>query len=601
YGDGYSDVDGEFEYDVNPGFLPIRILTELRGRYVDVDYEDGDDGQLTLRIDDLDTLQLIWDENHARDDERSLFYHVNFIHDFWKHLDEELRDLDFPMLAVCMYGEFFDNAFYSGRGIYFGGGDQMDNFALYADIVYHEYGHAVTARIYPRELLPYTGESGALNEAWSDYFPCSITDEPLMGEGGLRGGGYIRNLDNELVYPDDIQGEVHRDSRIISAAMWHSRQALGRQITDPLFHYARYELGNNFMLYFADVLLTDDNDGDISNGTPHYRELYEHFGRHGIGPGIHPDIIVERFEMYDDETDGANGNDNRLWEPGETIRIEVGLFRDGNLYPPAAENVRMVISSDREDVIPERDEIGFGDMYVGDRAAGDQPLLFRIAEDAPLCFANLYFTTWDDDGIVRRDTTRLALGSPDLLLVRDGSEGPDRSPWLKSALDDLGQVYSSLSTAAPIVPLSQRLQGVKTAVWFSGDARDGILNEADRADLVEFLGDGGNLLMTGQSLGSSPGAEPFFNEYLGARHEIDSLHQVWIEGVADDPVARGLPLLLLGARGAQNQCRPAAIAAIEPAVEIYHWTRSRGEPAAGVRREDPQTGSRTVYLSFGIE
>ncbi len=602
YGDGYSDDEGEFDYDVNPGFLPISLFTELSGRYVDVDYEDGDDGQITIRIDALDPLEIIWREHNARDDERSLFYHVNFIHDFWMHLDGDLPNLDYPMPAVCMYGDSYDNAFCNGFGVYFGGGYELDNFALYADIVYHEYGHAVTARIYPRDLLPYTGESGALNEAWSDYFPCSITDEPLMGEGGLVGGGYIRNLDNDYVYPDDIQDEVHRDSRIISGAMWHTREVLGRQITDPLFHYTRYELGNNFMLYFTDILLTDDNDGDITNGTPHDRTLYEQFGRHGIGPGIHPDIIMTRLDMYDDESAGAHGNDNKLWEPGETIRIEMELFRDGMLYPPAAEDVRVMIHSDRDDVIPVRDEIGFGDMRVGDRVDCGQPLLFRVDEDAPLCFASIFFTIrFDDDYLVRQDTLRIPLGRPGLLLVKDGDEGKDRSHWIKSALDGLGQVYVDHSTAAPITPLSQRMQGVQTVVWFSGDTEHDILSEGDRSDLMGFLENGGNLLMTGQSLGSSLGAEPFFNEYLGVRHEVDSLHQFWIEGVEDDPVAQGLQLLLLGARGAQNQRRPAAIASIEPAVEIYHWTRADGNPAAGVRREDPETGARTVYFSFGIE
>ncbi len=602
YGDSFSDDEGEFDYEVNPGFLPISLFTELSGRYVDVDYEDGDDGWITVRIDALDPLEIIWGENDARDDERSLYYHVNFIHDFWKHLDGDLPDLDYPMPAVCMYGDSYDNAFCNGFGVYFGGGYEMDNFALYADIVYHEYGHAVTARIYPRDVLPYTGESGALNEAWSDYFPCSITDEPLMGEGGLVGGGYIRNLDNDFVYPYDIQNEVHRDSRIISGAMWHTREVLGRQITDPLFHYTRYELGNNFMLYFADVLLTDDDDGDITNGTPHDRTLYEQFGRHGIGPGIHPDITMTRLDMYDDDTEGADGNDNKLWEGGETIRIEVELFRDGTLYPPAAEDVCVVIHSDRNDVVPVRDEVGFGDMGVGDRVESDRPLLFRVDEDVPLCFASLFFTIRSDDGyLVRQDTLRIALGRPDLLLVKDGDEGRDRSPWIKPSLDDLGQIYINHSTTAPIAPLSQRLQGVRTVVWFSGDAEHDILSEGDRSALTGFLDNGGNLLMTGQSLGSSPGAEPFFNEYLGVRHEVDSLRQFWIEGVDDDPVGQGLELLLLGALGAQNQRRPAAIAAIDPAVEIYHWTHVDVNPAAGVRREDPETGARTVYFSFGIE
>ncbi|NQT34058.1 T9SS type A sorting domain-containing protein [bacterium] len=602
YGDHYTDVDGLFEYDIDQQNLPLRLFTELRGRFVNVDYEDGDDAQLIIEIDSVEPHEITWMVNQARHDERSLYYHVNFIHDFWKQLDHGFDALDYPLTAMCMYGQNFDNAFWNGQGIYFGDGNEMDNFALYADIVYHEYGHAVTSGIYPRGVLPYVGESGALNEAWSDYFPCSITDEPYMGEGGLRFGGYIRLIDNDLVYPDDIRHEVHLDSRIFSAAMWHSRELLGRDVTDPLFHFARYELGNDFIIHFTDILLTDDDDGDITNGTPNDWVLYEQFGRHGIGPGVFPKITVADLRLYDDETDGAHGNDDRVWEPGETIRMVMDLFREGVLYPPKAENVRVSFRSDHEGVIPVRDEIGYGDMGVGDRRSSDVPLLFQIAEDAELSFAHIYLTTRSDrHELIRRDTLRIPLGRPEVLLVKDGDEYRDRTHYFEQALDDLGQVYSGFSTTDPILPLLNRLNGIETVIWFSGDASEGILQSTDRAALSDFLDNNGNLFMTGQSLGSSPGAEDFFNQYLGVEHEIDSLHQVWIEGVEDDPVARGLNLLLLGADGAQNQYRPAAIAAIEPAVEIYHWTRYEGQPASGVRRLDPETGSRTVYFSFGFE
>lgn len=602
YGDRYSDADGEYGYEINPNHLPLTLFSELRGRYVNVDYEDGPDAQLRIQIRNVEPFTITWDEDNARDDERSLYYHVNFIHDFWTELDRGFDHLDFPLPAVCMYGNHYDNAFYNGRGIYFGEGNEMDNFALYCDIVYHEYGHAVTHQIYPYDILPYRDEPGALNEAWSDYFPCSITDEPYMGEGGLRGNGYVRCIDNNLVYPFHLQGQVHRDSRIISAAMWHSRQVLGREVTDPLFHFARYELGNTFLTYFTDVLLTDDNDGDITNGTPNDRELYEQFGRHGIGPGIKPDIIITQTSLFDDNAEGAEGDDDKFWEPGETIRIELELYRRGTLYPPAAEDVSVSMNSNHRSIQVVRETVQFGDMRVGDRRECRQPLLFRIEEDAPHGFAYFFLTAHTGDNqVIRRDTLRVPLGRPDLLLVKDGDEGEDRTRYFTTALDGLGLIFATLDNSQPMMSLAERLNGMRTVIWFSGDAKNGILSAEDRNILAGFLDDGGNLLMTGQSLGESPGAERFFNDYLGARHVSDSLHQVLIDGVVDDPVAQGLRLLLSGVRGAWNQFRPSAVEAIEPAVEIYHWTRADGQPAAGVRREDPESGARTVYLTFGIE
>jgi hypothetical protein len=165
----------------------------------------------------------------------------------------------------------------------------------------------------------------------------------------------------------------------------------------------------------------------------------------------------------------------------------------------------------------------------------------------------------------------------------------------------LGLIFSAYTTADRITSIDARLEGVKSVIWFSGDAERNLLLADDRAVLMDYLDNGGNLFLTGQSFDLVADADEFFRDYVGATHTIDSLHQVWIEGVENDPVARGMQLLLLGSGGAQNQYRPGAIAAVEPAVEIYHWTRYDGDPACGIRREDPHSGARVVYFSFGLE
>lgn len=597
-----SDEDGFFFFQASENDLPLAFRTELKGSWVDVDYEDGVDASLRLDIENFDDIQIAWDEETARMDEMNLFYHVNLIHDFWKTLDEDLDEMDFPMQAMCMFGDGYDNAFSNGRGIYFGDGAAMDNFALYSDIIYHEYTHSVTGVIYPRDMLPYEGESGALNEAWSDYFPCSISDEPYMGEGGLRPNGYIRLIDNDLVYPDDIVGEVHYDSRIISAAMWHTRGELGRDITDPLFHFSKYEFGTDFLTYFADIMLTDDDDGNVANGTPHDNILYENFGRHGIGPGLVPVVSVSRIEFTDDNINGAEGNENNYWEPGETVRIELEVFRGGSLFPPPAENVILSVTSVHPSLEIENGEIEFGDMRVGDRFINAEPVLLHISEDAEVSFASLYLTI-SANGYepLESDTTRITIGIPRIMLVRDDNGTTDRSEYYTSALDKSGQVYSSFNTSSEIIPLVNRLEGVESVIWFTGDADQGVLSVESQFELSEYLNNGGNLLLTGQGIGNDPATEEFLVDYMGAVQYDDSVHQVWIEGVDDDPVAQGMNMVLLGADGAQNQLKPGTLEAFSDAIEIFHWARLDPVRAAGVRREDSYTGAKTVYLSFGLE
>lgn len=602
---GYTTSDGDFDFDVNPDDAPFRIQSQLRGPWVDVDYEDGPDAEFRLNSDAPGEVNFTWTNQNSRIDERGLFCHTNFIHDYWKRLDPDFDGLDYPVPATCMAGTHFDNAYWNGHGMFFGDGSEMDNFALYADIIYHEYGHGVTSNMYERHQLPYENESGALNEAWSDYFPCSITNEPLIGEGGLRGIAPLRNLDPpvDLVYPRDIRGEVHLDSRIISAAMWHTREILGSEFCDSLFHYARYLQGTDFLTYFTDVLITDDDDGDITNGTPHYRTLYEQFGRHGIGPGVVPELQIANISIFDDDGDGADGDDDGLWEAGEIVRIEVELYRDDALYPPEAENVSVVISCDHPDIDLISAIAHYGDMEAGESRIGDVPFLFEIDDAAGLSFAGFALLITANDGDFQRlDSLVIPLGHPEIMLVKDdGDARDDMTPYFTSSLNRLGMVYDKYSVDEEIRPLGDRLDLFETVIWYTGSGREGMLERESVQALEGFLEDGKNLLLTGQSAASVENAAPFIRDYLGAVSVVDSVSYRELRGIDGDPVSDGMWLLLAGSPGALNQREPGSIAAIEPAVEIQKWQTIGGDPAAGVRRSDPGTSAKTVLLSFGLE
>jgi hypothetical protein len=106
----------------------------------------------------------------------------------------------------------------------------------------------------------------------------------------MKGGGdgTIRNSDNTLRYPQNLVGEIHIDGMILTGAVWDMRKALGIDLVRRLTHEARNAApdganhGDAFADYFLEVLAADDDDGDLSNGTPHSAEIVEAFVRHGI-------------------------------------------------------------------------------------------------------------------------------------------------------------------------------------------------------------------------------------------------------------------------------------------------------------------------------
>ncbi len=174
--------------------------------------------------------------------------------------------------------------------IVFGAGgedEDIGNFAHIADVIYHEYTHGVTFQFYSGSAGgEFTEMEAAMHEGFSDYFACTLTENPQLGQGLFLSDpdSAIRSLVNDYLYPDDWMGEGHWDGQILSAAMWEARDVLGAGIVDTIFHYARYGSPDDLDAYYQEVLLEDDDDGDLTNGTPHEMELWTAFHRHGIGP-----------------------------------------------------------------------------------------------------------------------------------------------------------------------------------------------------------------------------------------------------------------------------------------------------------------------------
>lgn len=93
------------------------------------------------------------------------------VHDFYRQVlgRDSIDGKGMPLKSIVHYGEKFNNAFWDGEKMTYGDGDgtTFAPFSKGLDVVAHEMAHGVTERAAD---LRYRGQSGALNESWSDVF-----------------------------------------------------------------------------------------------------------------------------------------------------------------------------------------------------------------------------------------------------------------------------------------------------------------------------------------------------------------------------------------------------------------------------------------------
>lgn len=143
----------------------------------------------------------------------SLAYNFSITYDYYKtvHNRKSLDNQGLSIYGIINMGNKFMNAFWQPtlKMLFFGNGDgyYCTDFTGGLDIVAHEYGHGVTQF---SSNLEYLSQSGALNEAFSDFSGVMVEfyEDPnnanwLMGEN-VMGPGSTSNAGRDLANPNNI-------------------------------------------------------------------------------------------------------------------------------------------------------------------------------------------------------------------------------------------------------------------------------------------------------------------------------------------------------------------------------------------------------------
>ncbi len=147
--------------------------------------------------------------------------------------------------------------------------------SCYSTVLYHEYGHGVDDW--------YGGvSSGPLSEALGDIVAMFATSQPIVGADFKGSGTNIRTGENNTSWPaSSCSGQVHCVGQTFMGFAWQARKKLvssqgttaGHALAEALFH-GTFPVDNTSILNaVTQVFLLDDDDGDLTNGTPHFDDL----------------------------------------------------------------------------------------------------------------------------------------------------------------------------------------------------------------------------------------------------------------------------------------------------------------------------------------
>ncbi|MBS1903325.1 MAG: hypothetical protein JSS75_06460 [Bacteroidetes bacterium] len=245
----------------------------------------------------LAATNLLFNNTNSDVAELDAYHTVNGARSYIHRIDTALHRID-QFLLVNVNFNSACNAFYDPPTVsltFFSAGNGCVNTAEIADVVQHEFGHRTQHAIYATVFGQDSDiVNSSLGEGFADVYSAFMRDEPQIGIGFQGTGTELRNCDNTLKWPTDLSIDPHANGSIVAGAFWDLRKLIGLDTATHLFQQALWHtpdapdvfsdqaLQEAFVNTLLATLIADDNDNNLTNGTPHTKQILTAFAKHNI-------------------------------------------------------------------------------------------------------------------------------------------------------------------------------------------------------------------------------------------------------------------------------------------------------------------------------
>lgn len=299
-----TNIDGE--WSIAGGGSSATVTATLQGPYVRVYNYNGSHAAFSGTAMAGVPFVVNWSDLNSRQDERDVFDGVNRIRKFFLEFAPSFGYVNQPINAYVNRNDFYcpGNAWWNGTINFCAAGGQYANTGELQQVVQHEFGHGIQDAL----MGGWQGDQG-LGEGNSDIIGNLITQESIIGRGFYTNNcvSGIRNSSNSLRYPGDVIGQgIHYAGQVIAGFHWDAMvllqglygQEQGTITAGERWHFARQLLQPSTQPdQVVATFVADDDNGDLTDGTPHHAIFAEAAANHGFESFV-PEIQIGMFVYH---------------------------------------------------------------------------------------------------------------------------------------------------------------------------------------------------------------------------------------------------------------------------------------------------------------